>query len=189
MDIDNSITSISIIIKFISFGLQYHIIYFRRQNVHLIDLSNLPKAPILYLNQISPKIEVIQNDVKPFFTKQQRNLVFFSCRPLKEWIHMIFSVFRGDQKNGINENNFWKKCLGSRFHFSPSWLIYNKSPHLSAQEGPPTGGHMTTWHCEPPNTITIFMRTLVDLLKWPCIILANADIVRVGCHKMWFCIW
>ena len=32
------------------------------------------------------------------------------------------------------------------------------------------------------NTTTIFMRTSKDLRKWYCVILANGDVVRVGCH-------
>ena len=147
MGIDNSIIYISIIVKFVSLGLPYHIISLRRQNIHLIDLSNWLRGPIFYLNQNSPTIEVIHNDVKPFFTKQQRNF-FFSRRPLNAKIHMIFLVFSGDQKYGINENNFGKTCFGSRFYFSKSWPIYNKSPHLSAQAGAPnkwTHDNMTLW--------------------------------------------
>ena len=84
------------------------------------------------------------------------------------------SVFSGDQKYGINENNFGKKCFGSRFYFS--WSIYNKLPHLSAKEGTInrwTHVNMTLWIIKHNYNLNENFKgfagvALCNISKWGC---------------------
>ena len=107
---------------------------------------------------------------------QNNKETVFSCRPLNAKIHMIFSVFSGDQKYSINENNFGQKCFGSRFYISLLWPICNKSPHLSAQERVNnrwTCNNMTLWTTKHSHNLYEDFKgfaevALHNISKWGC---------------------
>ena len=107
-----------------------------------VHLSNWLRAPILYLNQNWPTIKVIHNDAKPFLKKLQRNCVFTQTSQCK---YTVFSVFSGDQKCGINENNRGKSVLALDF-ISAQVGQFTISHHTHRhRRGPSAGEHMRTF--------------------------------------------
>ena len=97
----------------------------------------------------------------------------FSRRPLNAKIHMIFSVFSGDQKYGVKKTIPGKSVLTLDFILAQVSQFTTSHHTYRHRREPSTGGHMTLWTTKHYQTLyedfKVFAEVaLHNISKWGC---------------------